>query len=144
MACSSPILVSSTSYIEWTPCGTAAVNTNVRVYFTATTAAAIAGTFKIQINGKSTAAITYSSVIATLVASVATALLATWPSTPLYVAADAVGEAGTLSITASQVGYNNIKIIVAGDTGLSTITATARVRYMVVGTQTYILSLIHI
>jgi hypothetical protein len=133
-------LASRNSYIEFTPCGDSAASTVVLLDFTQTGTSAISGSFRLWVNGKVTAPITYSATVATLATSVASALTAAIGSGIFTAAADGT-ETTKVAITAAATGYHDIRAIIKSDAGVTTLTnGTLSVRYRTRGTQTYIIT----
>ena len=124
--------------VDVTPVGVEGSPTVVRFYFTAKTAAAITGTFRIWVNGTLTAAVTHSTTPATLATNIAAALNhASVLGAAAVAAADSVTDPGNVEVTLAANGYYRFEVLTTQDDGDDTLNATCRVYVVTQGTQTY-------
>lgn len=130
-------ITSKDIHIEATPIGSEADECVFTLYFTADSADAIAGTFRLWVDGKLTAPITYA-VVATMATSVAAALnAADVLGVGAVSAADSATDPGNVEITFLAVGYHAMKGITIEDDGDSTLNASLRVHVNTQGTETF-------
>lgn len=126
--------------IEVTPTGVQGSANVMRLYFTAKTSAAITGTFRLWVNGKITAAITYSATVGTLATAVAAALNhANVLGAAAVTAADSVADPGNVEVTNAVSGkYMLYKGVTTDNDGDDTLNATLEVVYATKATETFI------